>query len=74
MGDAYLCWGRNMKIAICGSLAFEPKMQHINQELSTRGYDTVMPHGKEGANTDPEIRRELIDDYFAEIDNPTRCW
>lgn len=57
-----------MKIAICGSLTFEAQMQEARVTLEQQGYDVVIPYGREGANTNLHVRKQLIDEYFVQID------
>lgn len=57
-----------MKIVICGSLAFEAHMKSTKATLEQQGYEVVVPYGRDGANTDKLVRKQLIDEYFAQID------
>lgn len=63
-----------MKITICGSMMFEPKMAVIATELQSRGYETEKPNVVEGhvytdnLDANAGLKRGFIDEHFAKID------
>lgn len=65
-----------MKIIICGSMQFEPKMAEVAEELRSRGYEVDKPNSVEGhAYGEAEdldkhagLKRGFIDEHFAKID------
>ena len=63
-----------MKIVICGSMQFEPRMAQITKELEKRGYATDKPNVVEGhvyednLDANAGLKRGFIDEHFAKID------
>ena len=65
-----------MKITICGSMQFEPKMTELMGELLSRGYEVDKPSLVESSIHDSDkdldrrahLRSGLIDEHFAKID------
>lgn len=64
-----------MKITICGSMQFDPKMTEVKEELLLRGYDVDKPNVVEGhiyednLDANAQLRRGFIDEHFAKIDS-----
>lgn len=65
-----------MKITICGSMQFEPKMAALSEELQRRGYEIDKPNLVEGhvygvgkdLDKNAGLKRGFIDEHFAKID------
>lgn len=63
-----------MKIVICGSMQFEPKMAQVATELESKGYEVDKPNVVEGhvyednLDANSELKRGFIDEHFAKID------
>lgn len=66
-----------MKITICGSMQFEPKMVEITKQLEARGYDVDKPNSVEGhargeskdLDNHFRLKRGFIDEHFRKIDS-----
>lgn len=66
-----------MKITICGSMQFEPKMAELSEELQQRGYEVDKPNIVEGhaygvgedLDKNAGLKRGFIDEHFAKIDS-----
>ena len=62
-----------MKIVICGSMQFEPKMAEIAEDLISRGYEVDKPNVVEGhvyadnLDANAGLKRGFIDEHFAKI-------
>ena len=62
-----------MKITICGSMQFEPKMAELTGELQQRGYEVEKPNVVEGhvyednLDANAKLKRGFIDEHFAKI-------
>ena len=60
-----------MKITICGSMQFEPKMAELSDELQRRGYEVEKPNVVEGhvyednLDANAGLKRGFIDEHFA---------
>ncbi len=63
-----------MKITICGSMQFEPKMTELADALRQRGYEVDKPNIAEGhvygdnLDANAGLKRGFIDEHFAKID------
>lgn len=63
-----------MKITICGSMQFEPKMSELADQLVKRGYEVDRPNVVEGhvyedsLDVNAILKRGFIDEHFAKID------
>ncbi len=63
-----------MKITICGSMQFEPRMAELTEALRQRGYEVDKPDIAEGhvygdnLDANAGLKRGFIDEHFAKID------
>ena len=65
-----------MKITICGSMQFEPKMAELTEELRRRGHEVDKPNSVEGhaygeaedLDKNARLKRGFMDEHFAKID------
>lgn len=63
-----------MKITICGSMQFEPRMAKLAEDLTRRGYQVDKPNVVEGhvytdnLDTNAKLKRGFIDEHFRKID------
>lgn len=62
-----------MKITLCGSMQFEPRMAELSRELAQRGYEIDKPDVVEGhvyadnLDANAELKRGFIDEHIAKI-------